>query len=57
MMSYYVGPGNQLEGSLWTYKYKPKKATEVCGNDEAVKFLSDWLRLWHARSFHDTDQQ
>jgi hypothetical protein len=25
MMSYYAGPGNQLEGSLWTYKYKPKK--------------------------------
>jgi hypothetical protein len=29
MMSYYAGPGNQLDGSLWTYKYKPKKATEV----------------------------
>ena len=29
MMSYYASLGNQLEGSLWTYKYKPKKATEV----------------------------
>ncbi|KAE8077443.1 hypothetical protein FH972_016008 [Carpinus fangiana] len=57
MMPYYAGPGNQLEGSLWTYKYKPKKATEVCGNDEAVKFLSDWLRLWHARSFHNRKDQ
>lgn len=29
MMSYYARPDNQLENSLWTYKYKPKKATEV----------------------------
>jgi hypothetical protein len=30
---------------------------QVCGNDEAVKFLSDWLRLWHARSFHTRKDQ
>jgi hypothetical protein len=29
MMSYYARPDNQLEDSLWTYKYKPKKAMEV----------------------------
>ncbi|KAK4572862.1 hypothetical protein RGQ29_031029 [Quercus rubra] len=51
MMSYYARPDNQLENSLWTYKYKPKKATEVCGNDESVKFLSDWLHMWHERGF------
>ncbi|KAF3967452.1 hypothetical protein CMV_008550 [Castanea mollissima] len=51
MMSYYASPDNQLENCLWTYKYKPKKATEVCGNDESVKFLSDWLHMWHERGF------
>ncbi|XP_075639120.1 uncharacterized protein LOC142611012 [Castanea sativa] len=51
MMSYSASPDNQLENCLWTYKYKPKKATEVCGNDESVKFLSDWLHMWHERGF------
>lgn len=22
---------------------------QVCGNDESVKFLGEWLRLWHER--------
>ncbi|KAK6257507.1 hypothetical protein QUC31_000966 [Theobroma cacao] len=39
------------DDSLWTDKYQPKKATEVCGNTESVKFMSEWLRLWHERSF------
>lgn len=30
---------------------------QVCGNDEAVKFLSDWLRLWHARGSHTSKDQ
>ena len=33
---------------------------QICGNDEAVKFISQWLYLWHEKgsqsgksSFHD----
>ncbi|XP_045803964.1 uncharacterized protein LOC123897403 [Trifolium pratense] len=51
LRSYYVGCEDKAEGSLWTYKYKPTKAVEVCGNDEAVKFLSDWLHQWHERRY------
>ncbi|KAE8653870.1 Adenine nucleotide alpha hydrolases-like superfamily protein [Hibiscus syriacus] len=36
----------QPDNSLWTDKYQPKNATEVCGNTESVKFMSEWLRLW-----------
>lgn len=24
---------------------------QVCGNDESVKFLNEWLRLWHVKDF------
>lgn len=24
---------------------------QVCGNDESVNFLSEWLRLWYKRDF------
>jgi hypothetical protein len=24
---------------------------QVCGNDEAVNFLSDWLHQWHERRY------
>lgn len=24
---------------------------QVCGNDEAVSFLSDWLHQWHERRY------
>ncbi|KAG4194273.1 hypothetical protein ERO13_A06G043800v2 [Gossypium hirsutum] len=41
----------ESDNSLWTDKYQPKSATEVCGNIESVKFMSDWLRLWCKRSF------
>ncbi|XP_031281321.1 uncharacterized protein LOC116139808 isoform X1 [Pistacia vera] len=51
LMSYYNGCGNQPKVSLWTDKYRPKNATEVCGNNESVKFLSDWLHLWREREF------
>ncbi|GLT47100.1 hypothetical protein SLA2020_208190 [Shorea laevis] len=40
---------NQPDDTLWTVKYQPRRANEVCGNNEAVKFLSDWLHLWHER--------
>ncbi|KAJ1388107.1 P-loop containing nucleoside triphosphate hydrolase [Sesbania bispinosa] len=51
MRSYYHNCEAKAEGSLWTYKYKPTKAVEVCGNDEAVNFLRDWLHLWHERRY------
>ncbi|KAK2442206.1 P-loop containing nucleoside triphosphate hydrolase superfamily protein [Trifolium repens] len=51
LRSYYIGCEDKAEGSLWTYKYKPTKAVEVCGNDEAVNFLSDWLHQWHERRY------
>lgn len=30
---------------------------QVCGNDEAVKFLSDWLCLWRTRGFDTRKNQ
>ncbi|OMO55522.1 hypothetical protein COLO4_35941 [Corchorus olitorius] len=39
------------DNSLWTDKYQPKKATEVCGNTESVKFMSEWLHQWREGSF------
>ncbi|XAR55573.1 hypothetical protein NMG60_11035684 [Bertholletia excelsa] len=51
MIPYYHGSGNHPENSLWTNKYLPEKAIEVCGNRESVDFLSEWLRLWSERGF------
>ncbi|KAF7816861.1 ATPase family AAA domain-containing protein 5 [Senna tora] len=51
MKSYYQSCGDKTESSLWTYKYKPTKAFEVCGNDESVNILRDWLHLWHERCY------
>ncbi|XP_057974939.1 uncharacterized protein LOC131162458 isoform X2 [Malania oleifera] len=52
MVSNCLGRSSQPEDSLWTNKYLPEKATEVCGNGESVKFLNEWLRLWHERDSH-----
>ncbi|XP_038701724.1 uncharacterized protein LOC119998458 isoform X2 [Tripterygium wilfordii] len=49
MMSYYIGSSLQLDGRIWADKYQSKRAIEVCGNEESVKFLSEWLRLWRER--------
>ncbi|XP_010274309.1 PREDICTED: uncharacterized protein LOC104609641 isoform X2 [Nelumbo nucifera] len=49
MASYYLDCGKLPDGNLWTTKYQPRKAAEVCGNSESVKFLSEWLHLWHER--------
>ncbi|KAJ8563632.1 hypothetical protein K7X08_032084 [Anisodus acutangulus] len=35
---------------LWTNKYQPERAFQVCGNSEPVKLLSDWLHLWHEKA-------
>ncbi|KAK7301352.1 hypothetical protein RJT34_12215 [Clitoria ternatea] len=47
--SYYHSCKVKAESSLWIHKYKPTKAIEVCGNDESVNFLRDWLQLWHEK--------
>ncbi|KAK8594060.1 hypothetical protein V6N13_125870 [Hibiscus sabdariffa] len=47
---YYHCCSIQPDNSLWTDKYQPKSATEVCGNTESVKLMSEWLRLWRERS-------
>ncbi|XP_027903010.1 uncharacterized protein LOC114163118 isoform X3 [Vigna unguiculata] len=51
MRSYYRSCLDMEECNLWTNKYKPTKAVEVCGNDESVNFLSDWLHRWHERQY------
>ncbi|XP_019430603.1 PREDICTED: uncharacterized protein LOC109337953 isoform X1 [Lupinus angustifolius] len=51
MRFYYHSCEDRIECSLWTHKYKPTKASEVCGNDESVNFLRDWLHLWHERRY------
>ncbi|KAK7351122.1 hypothetical protein VNO77_10332 [Canavalia gladiata] len=51
MRSYYHSCEDKAEGSLWTYKYKPTKAIEVCGNDESVNLLREWLHLWYERRY------
>ncbi|KAF9682615.1 hypothetical protein SADUNF_Sadunf05G0127300 [Salix dunnii] len=54
--SSYLSCTNQLEDDrLWTDKYQPKKATEVCGNDESVKLLSEWLCSWQQSRQPSTD--
>ncbi|XP_024451631.2 uncharacterized protein LOC7463160 isoform X5 [Populus trichocarpa] len=45
----YISRTKQIENRLWTDKYQPKNATEVCGNDESVKLLSNWLHSWQQR--------
>ncbi|KAM0017269.1 putative checkpoint protein Rad17/Rad24 [Helianthus debilis subsp. tardiflorus] len=40
---------HQSENSLWTTKYQPNKAIEICGNSESVKFLNEWLQQWREK--------
>ncbi|KAA0045241.1 putative P-loop containing nucleoside triphosphate hydrolases superfamily protein [Cucumis melo var. makuwa] len=50
MQSYYLRCQGRSKNCLWTYKYQPRTAMEVCGNLESVKFLSEWLHLWYERN-------
>ncbi|KAK3147742.1 hypothetical protein QOZ80_3BG0286170 [Eleusine coracana subsp. coracana] len=34
---------------LWTDKYRPETAAQVCGNSEHLKFLTEWLKGWDER--------
>ncbi|KAL5077888.1 hypothetical protein RYX36_016872 [Vicia faba] len=54
--SYYVGCKDKPEGNLWACKYKTTKVIEVCGSDEAVNFLSDWLHQWHERRYNPSKE-
>ncbi|KAL2467727.1 P-loop containing nucleoside triphosphate hydrolase superfamily protein [Forsythia ovata] len=49
IMSHYHSCRSQPENCLWTDKYQPENSLQVCGNSEEVKFLSEWLHLWHTR--------
>ncbi|KXG39732.1 uncharacterized protein LOC8054300 isoform X2 [Sorghum bicolor] len=41
--------GCQPTHHLWTDKYRPETAAQVCGNNEHVKFLAEWLKGWDER--------
>ncbi|WMV34479.1 hypothetical protein MTR67_027864 [Solanum verrucosum] len=41
---------SQPKSCLWTNKYQPERAFQVCGNSKPVKLLSDWLHLWHEKA-------
>lgn len=49
--SYYRRCSYSPQCSLWTNKYEPYNALEVCGNKESIKSLSEWLKSWHERGF------
>ncbi|XP_018682287.2 uncharacterized protein LOC103985271 isoform X2 [Musa acuminata AAA Group] len=47
LLSYYRRSEYCPECSLWTAKYQPENASEVCGNFQSVRQLSEWLKSWH----------
>ncbi|XP_045830121.1 uncharacterized protein LOC123921561 isoform X2 [Trifolium pratense] len=47
------GKSDKADSSLWIHKYKPTKASEVCGNDESMNFLRGWLNLWRERRYQN----
>ncbi|MCL7039589.1 hypothetical protein MKW94_008337, partial [Papaver nudicaule] len=49
MPSYDICSGSQPDSSLWATKYQPRKASEVCGNGDSVKFLNEWLQYWREK--------
>nr|GEV00534.1 P-loop containing nucleoside triphosphate hydrolases superfamily protein [Tanacetum cinerariifolium] len=49
MASNYHDCSYQPENCLWTTKYQPEKAIEICGNFESVKLLNEWLHLWQEK--------
>lgn len=53
MSSFCQSCEDKAESSLWIHKYKPTKASEVCGNDESLNFLRDWLHHWHERRYQN----
>ncbi|XP_042546940.1 ATPase family AAA domain-containing protein 5 isoform X1 [Dipodomys spectabilis] len=39
-----------IEDMLWTEKYQPQNASELIGNDLAIKKLHSWLKDWKRRA-------
>ncbi|XP_053981317.1 ATPase family AAA domain-containing protein 5 isoform X1 [Hylaeus volcanicus] len=46
---------DEIEGCSWTYKYRPKNAKEVVGNEEAAAKLREWLIGWKATFTNEND--
>ncbi|EEE58738.1 hypothetical protein OsJ_10221 [Oryza sativa Japonica Group] len=44
-----VTPKGCQTANLWTDKYRPETAAQVCGNSKHVKFLNEWLKGWDER--------
>jgi hypothetical protein len=38
--------------ALWTDKYKPRRASDLVGNNAALNLLTGWLRDWEAVHIH-----
>ncbi|KAK6938416.1 hypothetical protein RJ641_031924 [Dillenia turbinata] len=47
VVPHHLDCGKQPDDSLWATKYQPENANEVCGNDESVSFINEWLHQWH----------
>ncbi|GER37747.1 replication factor C large subunit [Striga asiatica] len=47
IMSHYHTSQNLTESCLWTDKYQPQNAKQICGNGDSVECLSEWLHNWH----------
>ncbi|CAA0809944.1 P-loop containing nucleoside triphosphate hydrolases superfamily protein [Striga hermonthica] len=47
IMSHYHTSQNLTENCLWTDKYQPQNAKQICGNGDSVECLSEWLHNWH----------
>ncbi|WOK93415.1 hypothetical protein Cni_G02112 [Canna indica] len=49
LLSYYGRSNYWPECSLWTTKYQPENASEVCGNYRSVRQLNEWLKSWQEK--------
>ncbi|KAL4589013.1 hypothetical protein LXL04_001915 [Taraxacum kok-saghyz] len=47
---------HDCHNSLWTTKYQPENPIEICGNNESVKFVNEWLRLWHEKGSRNNNK-
>ncbi|XP_005402865.1 PREDICTED: ATPase family AAA domain-containing protein 5 [Chinchilla lanigera] len=43
-------PDSGTEDMLWTEKYQPQNASELIGNEAAIKKLHSWLKDWKRRA-------
>ncbi|KAG5348082.1 ATAD5 protein, partial [Acromyrmex charruanus] len=45
----------QSHNCAWTYKYKPRSAQEIVGNEEGASKLKDWLSGWRTSLTKEND--